>query len=154
MLARLPALLTLPLVLLLASSAWQHIDNNLLFAQLEAELTFWGQEGYHPTDTTRTRTNNGITHLTTEVPHNPSYWTLRAGQQAWEAWWAEDQEAATTHNKAAADAQWQALQHRPAHGHSWQMMLEYAQRAPSHGVKMKEAQQRLEGLALYKREAP
>ena len=154
MLAKLPALLALPLALLATTSAWQHMHSNLLFAQLEVELTFWGQERYHPTGATRERTGNGTKHLTNTAPHNPDYWTLRAGQQAWEAWWSESDEAAMAHNGAAADAQWQALQYRPAHGQSWQMMLEYAQRAPSHGVKMKEAQQRLEGLALYKREAP
>ena len=150
MLTKLPVLLTLPLVLLLAGSAWQHIPNNLLFAQLEAELPFWGQEGYHPTDATRTRTSNGIAHLTTTAPENPNYWTLRAGQQAWEAWWAEDQAAATTHNKAAADAQWQALQSRPAHGHSWQKMLEYAQGAPGQDARITEANEQLELLQMAK----
>ena len=150
MLARLPALLTLPLALLLATSAWQHIGNNLLFAQLEAELTFWGQDRYHPTDATRKRTANGTQHLVTTAPNNPDYWTLRAGQQAWEAWWAKTKAANTTHNKAAADAQWQALQARPAHGHSWQMMLEYAQRAPGQEARITRANEQVEALQLAK----
>ncbi len=125
--AKLLSLIVLALCLWQGSVAAQSIVNDLRFAQLEAELTFWGNERYMPTDATRQRTSEGVTTLTATNPSNADYHVLHAVQQSWEAYWAPDSTTRTSHQQAAINAYTQALHSRPAHAQTWQMMLEYAQ---------------------------
>lgn len=124
---KLLAAIALVLCLWQGAVAAQAMVNDLRFAQLEAELTFWGSERYMPTDVTRAQMDRGITSLTHGNPANADYHVLRATQQGWEAYWAPDAATRARYQQGAIQAYNQALQARPAHAQTAQLMLEYAQ---------------------------
>ena len=129
MVLRLPAAALLTLCLGMAWTAARHIPADYRFSLAEAELTFWGRDDYQPNPGVRQRTAVVIEGLLEGRPHHPDYWTLRAGQLAWEAWWSEDDSAALQLQRDALAAQWQSLLYRPAYRAGWATLARYAEAA-------------------------
>ena len=138
------------LVLLLALSgtiqAAKLFNRDLLFTGVETELGFWGRGDYHPTEATIERTGRTLGELLSLSPADPQTLILRANYAAWRGYWAQDIQQGQHFNQQAVQAQYAALESRPAHRHSWSKMVEYAARASDGEVMLQQAQARLRAL--------
>ncbi len=139
-------------VLLLAcawqgSYAWRHLFDDYRYSLLRAELSFWGAERYTPTGLTRARTAEGTARLVVSAPCNADYWNLRAGQQAWEAWWASGETATRKHTGQTLEAYRQSLRCRPAHADTWSQ-LEHAATVAGDETLAEQTQAALAGLRM------
>lgn len=99
---------------------------NLAFTPLETEVSFWGRSDYKPDDATRSRVGRGIGVLLSEAPESPYYYTLRAAQLAWESYWSGSPDERAALAGPMLDAQYRALELRPADRAGWAKLIEYA----------------------------
>ncbi len=119
------ALLLVYLAVVAARGLWA----NLAFTPLETEVSFWGRAGYMPGAATRSRVDRGIAQLLSEAPENPYYHALRAAQLAWEGYWSGAPEEREALAGRMLEAQYRALELRPADRAGWVKLVEYASMA-------------------------
>lgn len=144
--ARLFALVALLLALALCFQAARVFRQDLLFTRVETELGFWGREAYHPTPFTIESTGQQLSHLLARAPADPQYLALLANYAAWRGYWEQDPERGQQFNAQAVQAQFAALESRPAHRHGWGKMLQYASRVQDGEEMRATAQTRLRAL--------
>ena len=144
--ARLVALLALLLALALCFQAARLFRQDLLFTRVETELGFWGREAYHPRPATIERTGQQLHRLLARAPADPQYLVLLANYAAWRGYWAQDPEQGQQFERQAVQAQYAALESRPAHRQSWAKMLQYASRVQDGKAMRAAAQARLQAL--------
>jgi hypothetical protein len=146
--------MAVPLVILVialtgAYAGFTSFTQNLTFTRAETEVSFWGREGYQPLTTTIKRTGHGIESLLQNAPNHPQYLGLQATYFAWRGYWEDNNmDNRASFNTQAVQSQYQGLQSRPAHRHSWLKLLEYASRSSSGEAMAIEAQDRLQALSL------
>jgi hypothetical protein len=145
--------MAVPLVILAialagAYAGFTRFTQNLAFTAAETEVSFWGRERYQPQATTIKRTGHGIESLLQNAPNHPQYLGLQATYLAWRGYWEDNMDNRASFNTQAVQSQYQGLQARPAHRHSWLKLLEYASRSSSGEAMAIEAQARLQALSL------
>jgi hypothetical protein len=144
--------MAVPLVILAialagAYAGFTRFTQNLAFTAAETEVSFWGRERYQPQATTIKRTGHGIESLLQSAPNDPQYLGLQATYFAWRGYWTDNMDMRTSFNTRALQSQYQGLQARPAHRHSWLKLIEYASRSTSAEAMVIEAQARLQALS-------
>lgn len=144
--ARLTASFSILLALVGVIHAATTFRQDILFTRAETELGFWGREDYHPTPVTIQRTEQQLNSLLQRAPEAPQNLTLLANYAAWRGYWAEDLREGQQFNSQAANAQYAALESRPAHRHSWAKMLQYSSRIQDGKSIRAVAQSRLQAL--------
>ena len=102
------------------------LQQDLLFTRAQTEVSFWGRGEYQPTPATIRGTEQQINQLVAITPDHPEYLSVQANSLAWQAYWAEDKETTQRYGNSAVNAQYQALESRPAHGRSWEKLAEYS----------------------------
>ena len=112
------------------------------------ELSFWGRETYHPTDSTIDRTGRSLTMLLKYSPGDPVYLAQQAYFFSWQGFFATDIEQRLAHNDQAVATQYQALRQRPAYRQGWSEMVEYASRSRGGAQMLEQAQTRIAALQL------
>lgn len=140
-------LVILSIALAGAYTGFTHFRQSLAFTAAETEVSFWGREGYQPQATTIKRTGHGIESLLQSAPNNPQYLGLQSTYFAWRGYWADNMDKRASFNTQALQSQYQVLQSRPAHRHSWVKLLEYASRSSSGEDMSIKAQARLQALS-------
>jgi len=126
-----------------ASTRFQQSVN---YTSAQTEISFWGRANYQPEPATIERTGGAVAALVEQVPGHPDYLALQASYAIWIAHWAGDLEDKSAHAGQSVDSQYQALQSRPAHRHSWVKMVEYSARTPTGGGMLQQARGRLQLL--------
>jgi hypothetical protein len=136
------------LALMGAYTGFTTFTQDLAFTAARTELSFWGRDSYQPEAGTIERIGQSIDALLQGAPGNPQYLGLQASYAAWQAYWAENTGERASFNSEAVQSQYQALQSRPAHRHSWAKMVEYASRTTTGEAMLIEAQARLRTLSV------
>jgi len=139
------ALVILVLALVAAYTSFSQFRQSLVFTAAETEVGFWGRDSYQPQATTIKRTGRGIESLLQSSPRHPQYLGLQATYFIWRGYWEDDMYKRASYNSQALQSQYQGLQSRPGHVHSWLTLLEYASRSSSEAMSSK-AQARLQVL--------
>jgi hypothetical protein len=140
--------------------AWQSATLfrlDLAFTATETELSFWGRDGYQPTDAARARIGKELDTLLERAPAHPDYLALAAYHHTWQAYREDDPTIAQVYALQAVNAQFAAQQNRPAYRQGWAKMVGYARRAGSDegsAALVLLAQQRLDVLESAVAEAP
>jgi hypothetical protein len=112
--------------------AWQSATLfrlDLAFTVAETELSFWGRDGYQPTEATRARISGELDTLLQRAPIHPDYLALAAYHQAWQSYREDDPTIAQAYALRAVNTQFLAQQNRPAYRQGWAKMVGYARRA-------------------------
>ncbi|MEP6390089.1 MAG: hypothetical protein ABJ056_09230 [Halioglobus sp.] len=112
-------------LLLLAAKAWQGIQDDLSFSELDTEVSFWGDDSYHPSQLTRQRIALSLEQQLQRNPRNSKLLAVRANQLAWEGFWADSDEDYREYSRQALAAQYASLLTRPAYGQGWTKLLQY-----------------------------
>ena len=105
-------------LLLAVTITWQGLallQRDLAFSAAETEVSFWGREGYQPTEATIARTGRQLEALLARAPEHPEYQLLAASYYAWRAWWADDAELEAQYTRMGQQAREIARQSRPAY---------------------------------------
>ena len=105
-------------LLLAVTITWQGLallQRDLAFSAAETEVSFWGREGYQPTEATIARTGRQLEALLATAPEHPEYQLLAASYYAWRAWWADDAELEAQYTRMGQQAREIARQSRPAY---------------------------------------
>ena len=105
-------------LLLAVTITWQGLallQRDLAFSAAETEVSFWGREGYQPTEATIARTGRQLEALLARAPEHPEYQLLAASYYAWRAWWADDAELEAQYTQLGQQAREIARQSRPAY---------------------------------------
>lgn len=112
-------------LLVLAGHAFKTIQHDLIFSELETEVSFWGRGAYQPTQATRRSIASRLEHQLQISPQNSRLLTLRANQLAWEGFWSESDEDYSRYLRQAIETQYASLLTRPAYGQGWSKLLQY-----------------------------
>ncbi|MEP4486932.1 MAG: hypothetical protein ABJ013_14980 [Halioglobus sp.] len=112
-------------LVLLAWFAFKAIQHDLIFDELEAEVSFWGRGSYQPTESTR---HSIASRLEKQLQINPKLTRLRAleaSRLAWEGYWSSTDRDYKQFSRLAIEAQYASLATRPAYGQGWSKLLQY-----------------------------
>lgn len=140
------SLVILAVALTGAYTGFTQIRQSLAFTAAETEVSFWGREGYQPQAITIVRTGQGIEALLQSAPGHAQYLGLHATYFAWRGYWEDNMDNRASYNSRARQSQYEGLQSRPGHRHSWLKLLEYASRSGGEAMGTK-AQARLQAFA-------
>lgn len=146
-------LLVLPVLLmalLMAFSGIRHVYLDLVFAAVDAELSFWGREDYKPTKATVSRTGQSLNLLLHSYPDHPDYQSRQAYFLSWQGFLSSDIQARLDFNARALATQQEAMQKRPAYRQGWVEVIEYASRATGGAQALSNAKARLKDLQATK----
>ena len=136
----------LALASIMAFKGAQAIYLDLVYTAVATELSFWGREGYRPTERTVERTGQQLTALVQHSPDNPEYLTQQAYFYSWKGFFSDDVSLRLTFNEQAVATQYQAIQQRPAYRQGWGEMVEYASRSKGGAAMLEQAQARIAAL--------
>jgi hypothetical protein len=128
------------------SQAVSLFKNDLLFTRIETEVSFWGRGDYQPEPSTILATAAALNTLVAAAPDEADYLALQASYFDWRAYWAEEFEVAGQFSQRAVDAQYLALEFRPAHRSGWAALLRYASRTADGKPTRSTAKARLSAL--------
>ena len=135
------------LTLLLVAQGLRLFQQDLAFTAAETELSFWGRENYQPLQPAIERTGQRIDALLQQNPQHSSYLELQAYYLSWQGYWTDDVEQRLNFNDQALEAQYRALQTRPADRQAWLKMVEYSARTVDGEALLAEAQSRARALS-------
>ena len=144
-LSRVVTLLILAVVLSGLIQATNLFSRDLLFTQTQTELSFWARGNYRPEPTTILRTEQALHTLLSAAPADPQYLAAQANYVVWQGHWTEDFRAAQQFGQRAVEAQYAALESRPAHRQSWAIMVKYAARIQDEAMRT-ESRSRVKAL--------
>ena len=136
-------------LLTLAVHAFKTIQHDLIFGELETEVSFWGRGAYQPTQATRGSIASLLERQLQSNPQNSHLLALRANQLAWEGFWSDSDEDYKQYSRRAIEAQYVALLTRPAYGQGWLKLLQYQAVDESGEELHQEARARLQKLKRW-----
>lgn len=108
--------------------AGNFFSQDLQYTRAQTEVSFWGRQGYIPTNQAISDTSHAIEYLLNRSPAHPGYLSLQANSYAWQSYWALEERITTHYAELALNSQGLALQSRPVHPLSRAKMLEYTAR--------------------------
>ena len=119
---------------------------DLDYARVQTEISFWGRGTYQPPQGTILHTGDVLAGLLRAAPAHPEYLELQAHYLAWRAYWTENLDRRGELGQASADSQYLALLSRPANRQGWSNMVEYAARTHGGENMLQLARQKLVSL--------
>ena len=126
------------------------VSQHLLYTRAYTEVSFWGREHYQPTEATQSLVSQQISALLQANAKHPDYLTLQAQRAAWQSQWqAQARPAQPLQQNTTLNAQYGALESRPARPQDWQLMVTYAQRSSATRWQAVSFQRRLQELQRF-----
>ena len=116
----------MPLLIALLMGIYQAANialSDLEFSRVNTELSFWGRQGYKPSNSRVSSVGASISNALQRSPENPQYLHAHGRYLLWRSYWESDAEKAKGFGEQAVDSWLQAMKQRPAHRQSWAELI-------------------------------